>query len=275
MLLAIRPKNHRLHLAPFSPLSANTMTGEPEPARVLDLGHGTAIWMLDMAQKYPQVDFQGIDIANMAPQSLFHNVNARHAVDFESPWALGLESYDLIHMQMGLGSVSNWPLLYDKVLAHLKPGGYFEQVEIDFTPRCEDQSLGSGRLLDWWHRYVKDPFNVVGRPIELNPNTGAVLSAAGFNLTMHATHKIPLNGWPGDRAARVAGTWWDHAMAFGEDRGHGFEALSLAVLTKIQRWPVEHARKLCEEASQESGNPNVRAFNNLHVWVAQKPGRAR
>lgn len=271
MIRSARPRESRLHLAPFSGQSRNPVTGFEEPARVLDLGFGTAIWLLDMSKKYGGADFQGVDLANMSPESLYVNINARHHVDFEGPWSLGEDSFDLIHMQMGLGSVSNWPLLYEKVYKHLKPGGYFELVELDWTPQCADNTLPPGRLQEWWHNWIKPLYTGIGRRIEYDHNTDNMLRAAKFHTVAHHVYKVPLNGWSNNLQERVAGTWWENAMGYGEERGHGFEALSLSVLTSAGRWPIDAARRLCEEASAEASNPNIHAYNDLHVWVARRP----
>ncbi|KAK5075240.1 hypothetical protein LTR64_001445 [Lithohypha guttulata] len=277
MILAARPKRHRLHHAPLREMyDPETRQG----TKVLDLGHGTGIWLLDMAERYAEAhtEFHGVDLSNMAPRHVLPRVNLYQHVDFESPMALGEDSFDLIHMQMGLGSVANWPLLYQKIYKHLKPGGWFEHVEIDWTPRCEDNTLPPGKLQDWWHLYVKEPYNVVGRPIEYNHNTGGLLAAAGFYIPPdgagHMTFRIPMNGWSNrTREEHVSGTWWETAMSFGEGHGHGFEALSMAVLTRVQRWSADHARKLCEDAMTEASNPTIHAFNVLHVEGLIAEGR--
>lgn len=267
MIQAARPKLKRLHHAPFVE-TRDARTGERP--RVLDIGYGTAIWLLEMSDKYRETEFHGLDMADMAPPVVLPHIDLRSPVDFESPWALGEHSYDFIHMQMGLGSVANWPLLYSRVYTHLKPGGYFEHVEIDWTPRCSDGTLRQGKYTDWWHLYVSPPFTAAMRPLTYNTNTGLLFQEKGFVNIEHQEFRIPTNGWSNDRAERVSGTWWENAMGFGPDRGHGFEALSLAVLTRFQNWPVEHARQLCADAMAQAGDPNVHAYNVLHVWWAQK-----
>ncbi|KAJ9658759.1 hypothetical protein H2198_003505, partial [Neophaeococcomyces mojaviensis] len=270
MILAATPRHLRLHHAPFRPL-ANPETGEWP--RVLDLGPGTGIWMMDMAEKYGKVEFIGMDLHNMGPPGEYHNVEFHTPRDYESPWAMGDNSFDLIHLQMGLGSVANWPRLYEKIFRHLKPGAWFEHAEIDWTPRSDDGSLPQGRFQEWWNLYVSPPYGAAGRPITYNPDTQALLQQKGFVNVQHFTYKIPTNGWSSNQAMHVSGTWWENAMGYGEGRGHGFEALSLAVLTRFQQWPPEHARKLCEEAIIEASNPSVHAYNNLHVYIAQRPPR--
>lgn len=268
MIQAARPKPYRLHHAPFVE-RVDEKTGEHP--RILDLGFGTGIWLLDMANKYHNTEFMGIDMACMAPPTVYPNLEFRCPMDYEGPWALGEGSYSMIHLQMGLGSVANWPRLYERVYQHLRPGGYFEHVEIDWTPRCSDGTLRPGKFTDWWHVYVNPPYSAALRPITYNEETGNLLQQKGFVNIEHKEFRIPTNGWSNDRAERVSGTWWENAMGFGPDRGHGFEALSLAVLTRFQNWPVEHARQLCADAMAQASDPNVHAFNVLHVWWAQKP----
>lgn len=269
MIQAARPKAKRLHHAPFVERAAGP---REECSRVLDLGFGTGIWLLDMATKYQNTAFYGLDLANMNPPTVFPNTDFRSPFDFEdSIWSLGESSFDLIHLQMGLGSIGNWPKVYDRVYRHLRPGGYFEHVEIDWAPRCMDGTLKPGKFTEWWYAYVSPPFAGATQPITYDPNTGQLLQSRGFVNIEHQEFRIPTNGWSNDRAERVSGTWWENAMGFGPDQGHGFEALSLAVLTRYQNWPVQDARRLCVDAMAEAGDPNVHAFNVLHVWWAQKP----
>jgi hypothetical protein len=45
------------------------------------------------------------------------NLRFRVPRDHESIWGMGECSWDLIHIQMQCGAVSNWPDLYQKVFA--------------------------------------------------------------------------------------------------------------------------------------------------------------
>lgn len=273
MILAARPKRYRYHLAPFEE-GMEPVTYEPR--RVLDLGCGTGMWLLDMARKYPHTRFEGVDLANMVPRYLLPNVDVNPRRDYENPWALGESSFDLVHMQMGLGSVRDWEKLYRRIFDHVKPGGWFEHVEIDWTPRSENGVFQTGGLWQWW-KHVRDVYaGGIGRTIEYNENTGPLLAGAGFYVPPgeagHVTFRLPMRGWSNvSKEEHAAGMWWETAMAFGPNHGHGMEALSLAALTHHNNWPPEHARRLCEDALAEAFSPQVHAYNVLHVWIAQKP----
>lgn len=270
MIKAVRPRLQRLHHAPFNG-GRDPRTGAE--SRVLDVGHGTGIWCLEMAEQYPEAQFFGFDMANMDPKTIHTNVDLRPGFDYEMPWTLGEASFDLIHLSQALGSVGNWPVLYDKIFKHVRPGGWFEHVEIDWQPRCENVTLRPGSLFtEWWERYVMPPYGHIGRPIEYNPNTGRMLEERGFVNIRHEQFRIPTSGWSNQRHEHVAGHWWIEAMDGSDDRGAGLEAMSLAILTRIQRWTPDHARRLCQDVMREATNANLNAFNNLHVWYAQRPG---
>ncbi|EXJ95721.1 hypothetical protein A1O1_00845 [Capronia coronata CBS 617.96] len=242
--------------------------------RVLDLGCGTGVWMNDMAKEYPRAQFVGIDIHNMSHNSHNDNITVYAPFDYESPWAIGEKSWDLIHLQMALGSVSDWSGLYRKIIKHLVPGtGWFESVELDFEPRCDDGSLKPGKLTEWWEIYLKHFYQTINRRIHYDPNTGDLLKAAGFKDIHHAVYKIPLNPWSNDRSEHRAAIWWGQVMSRGTDRdgGYGMEALSLAPLCGYNGWKVDHVERLCEDALTQAAHPDCHVYNNLHVWWARAP----
>ena len=47
--------------------------------------------------------------------SIPRNLRFRTPRDYESPWSLGEDSWDLIHLRMGCGSVSSWPEMYERI----------------------------------------------------------------------------------------------------------------------------------------------------------------
>jgi hypothetical protein len=86
--------------------------------RILDLGTGTGIWAIDMADKFLHAEVLGLDLVNIQPERIPPNLRFRVPRDYESPWSLGEDSWDLIHLRMACGSVTSWPELYQKVFAY-------------------------------------------------------------------------------------------------------------------------------------------------------------
>lgn len=58
MFLVVR--HDELHRAP--------MIKNHLPARILDLGTGTGIWAIDMADKYPDAEVIGVDLSVIQPK---------------------------------------------------------------------------------------------------------------------------------------------------------------------------------------------------------------
>lgn len=280
MFMVVRDSGKRLTNCPTQHLTVQT-SGWQQPPRVLDLGCGTGIWMLEMAQKFPHVEFVGVDLHHMGPPKLEPNVTYVAPWDYTSHWALGEKSWDLIHLQMGRGSVQDWQKLYEKVLQHLVPGtGYFESVELDYEPRFMEGTPRPGTLAGWWEKYVKPAYEQATRPLHFDPATKEILERMGFKDVEHRQYMIPLNEWPPDDQApdylanRRAARWWQVAMGPGDDGngGRGLEALSLAPLCRGWHWPAEDVKRLCKDALVEASDPNVHAYNVLHVITARAPG---
>ncbi|KAJ9611763.1 hypothetical protein H2200_004947 [Cladophialophora chaetospira] len=280
MFMVVREPGKRLTNCPTDRLTVKP-SGFQQPSRVLDLGCGTGIWMLEMAQKYPHAEFVGVDLHRMGPPNLELNVVYTAPWDYESPWAMGEKSWDLIHLQMALGSVWRWDILYERILKHLVPGtGYFEQVELDYEPRTADATPLQGPLANWWETYVKSQYQACSRPLDYNPATPERLAHMGFRDVEHRQYMIPLNEWPQDdqtpdyQVKRRAAMWWQVAMTPGEDGngGHGYEAVSMMPLCKISGWNPDHVKRLCREALEQAADPNLHAYNILHVITARAPG---
>jgi len=278
----VRGKDNRLINAPFREMTPSAMG---ERSRVLDIGCGTGIWLLDMAERYKETEFVGLDLNSMAPDTLLPNVDIKVRFDYESPWALGEGSWDLIHLQLGLGSVFDWPPLYRKIIKHLKPGvGWFESVEIDFTPRCDEHNEGvveHGPLRDWYG-YLHQAYQGVHRLIKMESEdiVERELRESGFVEISHTVHRLPLNPWPPEAEDRIqhrAGNWYNIAMCTGQQEngrwngGFGFEAMALAPLTRVYKWDPRSAQDLIMGAMKQSSNTNLHVYNMLHIWTARAP----
>ncbi|GKZ26886.1 hypothetical protein AbraIFM66951_003243 [Aspergillus brasiliensis] len=245
-----------------------TLIDAPHPrnGRFLDVGCGTGIWAIDVAHEYPDAFVVGVDLAPIQPPNHPNNCQFYAPFDFESPWTLGENSWDFIHLQMGCGSVVGWPNLYRRILRHLQPGAWFEQVEIDFEPRCDDCSL-DGLVLDQWYQYLKQATQATMRPIAHNSrDTIKALEEAGFTQIDHQMMRLPLNAWHRDGHERKVARWYN--LAFSES----LETLSLAPFSRVFKWPLDRIRHLAAEAKSEVFNKELHAYNILHIYQARKPG---
>ncbi|KAJ5936303.1 Secondary metabolism regulator laeA [Penicillium verhagenii] len=239
----------------------------PHPAnsRILDLGCGTGIWCIEVANKYPNSFVVGTDLAPIQPTNRPKNCDFHAPFDFEGPWAMGEDSWDLIHLQMGSGSVQSWANLYQRIFAHLRPGAWFEQVEIDFEPRCDDRSM-NGLALRHWYSALKHASESRNRPIAHSSREAVRnLQEAGFTEIDHQMVGLPLNPWHNDEHERKVARWYNLAMS------ESIEALSLATFSRAYGWPVEKIKRMATDVKSEAFNKDIHCYNILHIYQARKP----
>lgn len=251
-------RRDQLHQAPIPKSGA---------ARILDLGCGTGIWAIDMADTYLNSEVVGIDLVNIQPEKIPPNLRFFLPRDYESPWTLGEDSFDMIHIQMAAGSVSSWPWLYQRAFQHLKPGsGWIEHVEIDLEPRCDDHTLSPDSQVTNWYNYLRDATLRGGRPIAYEHNTRQLLQGAGFIDIQETIIRAPFNSWPNDPHQKEIGRWYNLGLT------EGLEALSFAPFTRINRWDLnEHVKPLVEAVRREICNRKIHGYNNIHIWTARRP----
>ncbi|CAI6339500.1 unnamed protein product [Periconia digitata] len=235
--------------------------------RILDLGCGTGIWAIDMADRYLNSEVVGIDLVNIQPEKIPPNLRFFLPRDYESPWTLGEDSWDMIHIRMACGSVSSWPYMYQKAFTHLKPGsGWIEHVEIDLQPRCDDHTLSPESQVTKWYNYLADATARGGRPIAYEHNTRQLLQAAGFIDIQETIIRAPFNSWPNDPHQKEIGRWYNLGLT------EGLEALSFAPFTRVNRWDLnEHVKPLVETVRREVCNRKIHGYNNIHIWIARRP----
>lgn len=255
-----------LHNALLQVTGRLTHVPHPTDARVLDLGCGTGIWAIDFAEAFPDSFVVGVDLSSIQPAGHPRNCHFYAPFDFEFPWAkLGEESWDVIRLQMCGGSVVNWPSLYRRVSAHLRPDAWFEQVDIDFEPRCEVRALDGSALYNWYHN-LRQATSDAARPI--SHQFHAIidhLQNAGFTDIKHKHFVLPLSRWHSDLWMRHIGGWYGRAFF------DSIEPLSLAPFRRILNWPPDEIQHLVTDAKSELLDPAAHTFHVLHIYIARKP----
>ncbi|KAK4451776.1 Trans-aconitate 2-methyltransferase [Podospora aff. communis PSN243] len=238
-----------------------------ETPRIMDLGCGTGIWGIEVAERYPNGHHIGVDLNLIQPEFIPPNIQFLQK-DIEMPWQdMDPGSWDLIHMRTLNGSIANWPKLYQEIHRHLRPYyGWIEQVEIDWMPRCDDGTLPPGSYLVQWAEELMTAMDGFDRPLRMDSNlTKQRMQDAGLVDISEEVIKFALNGWPNDTYAKDMGRWFNLGFV------SGVSALSLAPLYRGHNRSPAEIENLLEKVVAEASSLKVHAYLTLHIFTARRP----
>ncbi|OLN84355.1 hypothetical protein CCHL11_05949 [Colletotrichum chlorophyti] len=235
----------------------------PDSARVLDLGTGTGIWAIDVvdslfAKGKDDVQVLGLDLALIQPKFIPTCATFTRA-DIEEPWPAPEQMFDLVHVQMLLGSIRDWTNLYRKSFRHLRPGGYIEQVEIEWVPLCDDNTMPANSPLHLWSNTLRRAMQTCGQPIDVF-DVRAELHAAGFTNITENVIKLPLNPWSTDKFEEEIGRWFNLGLT------HCLEALTLMPFIRIEGWQKQEVDMLVDDLKREICRLHIHGY--CRMWVS-------
>lgn len=132
--------------------------------------------------------------------------------------------------------------------------GRFEQVEVDFRPRCDDGTLPNWPVVDWFG-WLKDATRIANRPIAYSHDTRRMLLEQGFVDVEEIVIRLPF--WGSDRDTDSVGRWYNLGLT------DAIEALSLGPLRRYSDWSVDEIRRIVQEVRTAICRPNEHGYNNL------------
>ncbi|KPI39318.1 uncharacterized protein AB675_4998 [Cyphellophora attinorum] len=235
-----------------------------DPKRVLDLGTGTGTWACDFADEFPNAQVIGTDLSPIQHQAVPPNCQFE-IDDATDEWTFEKDSFDYIHVRGFYGSIADWPEFYKKVLAHLKPGGYFEQVEYSVTWIADDGSVPEGHAFERWSKLFVEAGEKIGRTFRILDLQTDFIKEAGFTNVTERKFKMPVGPWSSDPKLKSVGRY--HLLECYE----GIEGWSMALLTRLYGWSFEQVQEFLDEVRQGFKDRSVHAYTSVTVTWAQKP----
>ncbi|KAJ6526269.1 S-adenosyl-L-methionine-dependent methyltransferase [Mycena vulgaris] len=180
-------------------------SGRDSSPAIMDVGCGSGIWAIEMAEKYPNARVVGVDIASKvtlpSPEN-FHFVQMDLTVDL--PPVEG--GYDIIHARCVTGHLKNAAAFVRSAYELLKPGGLMilgeaykstdankqELMPLHPNVNYSEDALKTGSWYAGWQAlYFKicyDNYQTVG---------SLIADHGGFSSVQQKQHYAPVN-WRGD-----------------------------------------------------------------------------
>jgi len=146
--------------------------------------------------------------------------------------------------------------MYEKIFAHLKPGGWLEHIEVDIKPQY-DPGASNSRQLDEWFLYLDGATERAHKRLAYPENLRELLNNTGFVDIEEEVIRLPLNEWPEVEHQKFVGRWYNLGLC------QGLEALTLAPLTRAYEWPLENIRQLLTAVKPQICSRRVRAYNEM------------
>ncbi|GAB1312356.1 Secondary metabolism regulator LAE1 [Madurella fahalii] len=236
---------------------------EKKVKRILDVGTGTGIWAMVIADMFPGAEVLGNDLSAIQPTWVPPNLKFE-IDDVESPW-LHSAPFDFIFTRYMAACIADWPGLFKNIYDNLSPGGWAEFQDFDLQYYSEDGSLKETHDVLIWDNLFLDAANKTGREVSPGPRLEGWARDAGFQNIKHQRFKFPIGPWPRHLTLKQVGLYNLRQIE------NGLEAFTLRLFTGVLKWRPEEVQVLLAKVRKDLRNRDIHCAVDFHVVYGQKP----
>ncbi|KAB8203582.1 AdoMetMTase [Aspergillus parasiticus SU-1] len=235
------------------------------PQRILDVGTGTGIWAIDIAEDFPGAEIVGTDLSpiqpNWAPPNCTFLVD-----DAESEWAFSpSEAFDYIHVRSLGGGISDWKQFLNQAYNHVKPGGWVEIQEYETWLRSDDGTAERAPMLMDWQYKIDEASRLFGRHMNVAPHLAQWMEDAKFINVQDDVYKAPVGSWPKNNRLKEIGRVGRVTLY------EAVEPYTLALFTRVLGYSPEDARDYVDKVRAELLDSSHHIYVLYHYVYGQRP----
>jgi SAM-dependent methyltransferase len=197
-----------------------------DPKNILDVGTGTGIWAIDMADQYPSAVVTGVDLSPTQPAFVPPNC-VFEVDDVTEQWTYTPKHFDFVHVRDMFGSVPDWDAFLREVYRCTKPGGWVEMAERGMDTLADDDTLPPDHFYFKFTAEIFDAAAKMGKSFDIWKEAKDRMIAAGFVDVVEVPFKWPVNSWPDDPAEKMLGRFNQFRL------NEGCEGFMLRALTMV------------------------------------------
>lgn len=228
------------------------------PTAILDVGTGTGIWAIDVADEHPAAEVVGIDLSPTQPSLVPPNLRFEIA-DADEDWSFRPGTFDLIHTRaMNDLTLKDWAHYYREAFKALKPGGWVEAQECECKRSTDDNTIPPDGHMAIWEKEWGLGMSKIGLTGHCNPDlVMQQMRNAGFiNVTLK-NFKIPLGKWPKDKTLKEAGIFAQVMMI------ENLYGMSAKLFVDVLGWNLDEFEVLLAKSRQEIKRSDIHSYYKM------------
>lgn len=178
--------------------------------------------------------------------------------DAQLEWTWPDNYFDYIHIRDLYGSIEDWSALYKRAFRHLKPGGWFEDLELDIRAHS-DVVTDPDHIYHRWNRIFQEAGEKMGKTfkIAIGSRMQDHMHNAGFVDITEKKFRLPMSGWPLDPKLKEIGLF---VQMFVDS---GLEGFALFLLTQVMGWKYEECQVLIAQMRQALRNKSLNPYYEM------------
>ncbi|KAF4306297.1 Methyltransferase type 11 [Botryosphaeria dothidea] len=222
----------------------------------------------DFADEYPSAEVIGTDLSPIQPSIL--PPNCRFELDDATEnWTFPENHFDFVHTRMLYGSIDDWPKYYEQAFRAIKPGGWFQQLEMSILTRCDDDTLEKYEdkvLKEWGPLFINAADSPkFGRTLDVWKDMKQHMIDAGFEDVHQVDYKVPIGPWSSDPRLKEIGKW--HLLYCFQ----GAEGWAMYLCTHVLSWKYEEVQVLVARYRAAIRSRKVHPYYTYSVVYGRKP----